>query len=217
VPGKDWWNGFVERHPEVSLVRDIERLEKMLADAEDGRIRAESARLQESLRLPLANVVDNATTAPTKRRSVGALRAKDGKARLVTSAGLQADLEIGRQGAQARAKLRAAKTKPAAKNGATKKPAAAAKSHKQAEPKAKGKASALAPQATEQPANPEEVAEEDESVNEGDQEDESQDESSDDKEESLDESVAPETNDQDEGNEQGNEDPGSSCRPQHRT
>jgi len=77
----------------ASLVRDIERLEKMLADAEDGRIRAESARLQESLRLPLANVVNTATTASTKRRSVGALRAKDGKARLVTSAGLQADLE----------------------------------------------------------------------------------------------------------------------------
>ena len=91
--GKDWWSGFFERHPEVSLVRDIERLEKMLADAEDGRIRAESARLQESLRLPLANVVNTTTTAPTKRRSVGALRAKDGKARLVTSAGLQADLE----------------------------------------------------------------------------------------------------------------------------
>ena len=87
MSGKDWWSGFFERHPEVSLVCDIERLEKMLADAEDGRIRAESARLQESLRLPLANVVDNATTAPTKRRSVGALRAKDGKARLVTSAG----------------------------------------------------------------------------------------------------------------------------------
>ena len=64
-----------------------------MRDIEDGRIRAESARLQESLRLPLANVVNTATTASTKRWSIGALRVKDGKARLVTSAGLLADLE----------------------------------------------------------------------------------------------------------------------------
>lgn len=83
---------LLRKKSRTSLVRDIERLQRMLAEAEEGRVRAENARLQESLRLPLADIGNAAPAVHKKGRSIGALRAKDGKARLVTSAQLRRDL-----------------------------------------------------------------------------------------------------------------------------